>query len=52
VRRFVLESEEFTPENGMLTPSLKIKRRAIMAKLGADIDALYSTDSPLLGRDE
>ena len=52
VRRFVLESEEFTPENGMLTPSLKIKRRAIMAKLGDDIDALYSTDSPLLGRDE
>lgn len=52
VRDFVLESEEFTPENGMLTPSLKIKRRAVMAKLGNEIDALYEGDDPLLGRSE
>ena len=47
----VLEDEEFTPENGMLTPSLKIKRRAIMEKLGADINELYEHEDPLLGRD-
>jgi long-chain acyl-CoA synthetase len=52
VRDFVLEDEEFTPENGMLTPSLKIKRRAVMAKLGGDLDALYTSGDPLLGRDE
>lgn len=52
VRDFILEGEEFTPENGMLTPSLKIKRRAIMAKLGSEIDALYDGDDPLIGRDE
>jgi long-chain acyl-CoA synthetase len=52
VRDFVLEPEEFTPENGMLTPSLKIKRRAVMAKLGSEIDALYEGDDPLLGRSE
>jgi long-chain acyl-CoA synthetase len=52
VRDFVLESEEFTPENGMLTPSLKVKRRAVMAKLGSEIDALYEGDDPLLGRNE
>jgi long-chain acyl-CoA synthetase len=52
VRNFVLEDEEFTPENGMLTPSLKIKRRAVMAKLGSEIDDLYDGDDPLLGRDE
>ena len=52
VRDFVLEDEEFTPENGMLTPSLKIKRRAIMAKLGTEIDGLYDGDDPLMGRDE
>ena len=47
VRRFVLEPDEFTPENGMLTPSLKVKRRAVMAKYGNDIDALYTTEDPL-----
>ena len=52
VRDFVLEPEEFTPENGMLTPSLKIKRRAVMAKFGAEIDAMYEADNPLIGRDE
>ncbi|HSJ72323.1 MAG TPA: long-chain fatty acid--CoA ligase [Acidimicrobiia bacterium] len=52
VRNFVLDNEEFTPENGLLTPSLKIKRRAVMAKLGTEIDDLYDSKDPLLGRDE
>ncbi|GMR03088.1 MAG: AMP-dependent synthetase/ligase [Acidimicrobiia bacterium] len=52
VRDFVLESEEFTPENGMLTPSLKIKRRAVMAKFGDRINALYDSSDPLIGRNE
>ena len=43
VRAFVLEPEEFTPENGMLTPSLKIKRRAVVARYGDDIEALYTS---------
>ena len=51
VRDFVLEDEEFTPDNGMLTPSLKIKRRAIIEKLGGDIDGMYDGDHPLMGRD-
>jgi len=42
VRGFVLEDEEFSPENGMLTPSLKVKRRAVMEKYGADIEKLYA----------
>ena len=45
VRSFVLSGDEFTPENGMLTPSLKIKRRAVMARYGDDIEALYSRES-------
>ncbi len=52
VRAFILEDEEFTPENGMLTPSLKIKRRAVMAKLGDRINDLYEGDDPLIGRNE
>ncbi len=42
VRAFVLEDEEFAPENGLLTPSLKIKRRAVMEKYGEDIETLYA----------
>ncbi len=36
----------------MLTPSLKIKRRAVMAKFGDEIDALYQGADPLIGRNE
>jgi long-chain acyl-CoA synthetase len=52
VRDFFLDGDEFTPENGMLTPSLKVKRRAVMAKFGGEIDAMYEGDDPLIGRNE
>jgi long-chain acyl-CoA synthetase len=41
VRDFVLAGDEWTPENGMLTPSLKVKRRAVMEKYGDRLEALY-----------
>jgi len=41
VRGFVLEDEEFTPENGMLTPSLKVKRKAVLDRYGDDLAKLY-----------
>ena len=44
IKGFVLTGEEFTPENGMLTPSLKVKRRAVLAKYGDQIEALYATE--------
>ena len=52
VRDFFLDGDEFTPENGMLTPSLKVKRRAVMARFGDEIDAMYEGDDPLIGRNE
>lgn len=51
VRDFILGTEEWTPESGKLTPSLKIKRRTIMAEFGTKIGDLYEGDDPLLGRD-
>ncbi|HEV8555866.1 MAG TPA: long-chain fatty acid--CoA ligase [Actinophytocola sp.] len=42
VRRFRILAAEFTPENGYLTPSLKLKRNVIMKDFAADVDALYS----------
>ena len=41
IRKFVLIPDDFTVENDMLTPSLKIKRRVIMARYGAQLEALY-----------
>lgn len=41
IRRFRLVPGEFTEENGMLTPSLKVKRHAVAAAYAAEIEALY-----------
>jgi len=41
VRRFVLAVEEFTIDNEMLTPSMKIRRHVIKEKYGASLDELY-----------
>ncbi|MDH5673684.1 MAG: long-chain fatty acid--CoA ligase [Myxococcales bacterium] len=42
VRDFLLESRELSPENGLLTPTLKLKRRAIMEAYGERLAALYA----------
>ena len=41
VRRFKLINEEFTIENGMLTPTLKLKRKKILDKYKEDLEKLY-----------
>jgi long-chain acyl-CoA synthetase len=39
--KFVLTSEDFTTDNGMLTPTLKLKRRNVLQKYEGALDALY-----------
>ncbi|BDU73674.1 AMP-dependent synthetase/ligase [Mesoterricola silvestris] len=41
IRKVVLLDRELTPESGLLTPSLKVRRRAVDAAFAARIDALY-----------
>ena len=41
VRRFLLVADPFTVENGMMTPTLKIRRHMIAEKYGAALEALY-----------
>lgn len=41
VRRFVIVEGEFTEDNGLLTPSLKIKRHAVATAYADEIEALY-----------
>ena len=41
IKKFKLIYEEFTIENGMLTPTLKIKRKKILEKYKEDLEKLY-----------
>jgi len=40
-QKFVLVSEDFTTDNGMLTPTLKLKRRSVLARYEKQLEALY-----------
>jgi long-chain acyl-CoA synthetase len=40
-RDLMVVLEDFTVENGILTPSLKIKRREVVKRYGAALEALY-----------
>ncbi|MBW5422285.1 AMP-binding protein [Streptomyces sp. BG9H] len=41
IRRFAIIEGEFSEANGLLTPSLKIKRHAVTAAYAREIEALY-----------
>ncbi|MFC7305449.1 AMP-dependent synthetase/ligase [Streptomyces monticola] len=41
IRKFVVVEGEFTEDNGLLTPSLKIKRHAVAQAYAQQIEALY-----------
>ena len=41
VRKFKMLTEEFTIENGMLTPKMSLKRKVVMDRYGSDLEALY-----------
>jgi long-chain acyl-CoA synthetase len=44
IAAFTLLPEPFTQENGMLTPSMKLKRRKIVERWRTQIDRLYRSD--------
>ncbi|MER5397526.1 AMP-dependent synthetase/ligase [Streptomyces sp. NPDC002599] len=41
IRAFALVEGEFTEDNGLLTPSLKVRRHAVTTAYAAEIEALY-----------
>lgn len=43
IKKFTLISDEFSQENDELTPTLKLKRRVLLAKYAEVIDRLYAT---------
>ena len=42
IKKFKLIEEEFTIENGLMTPTLKLKRKKIIEKYKQDLENLYS----------
>ena len=41
VRRFIIVGDPFSVENGMMTPSMKIRRHVIKKSFGEDLNGLY-----------
>jgi len=41
VRRFAIIPEAFSVENGMMTPTLKVKRKAVLERYAQVVDSLY-----------
>ena len=41
IKKFILNSYEFTIDNGMLTPTLKLKRKEIIKNYLKQIENLY-----------
>ena len=42
VKKVIIDTDEFTVNNGCLTPTFKVKRKPILAKYEEQIDALYA----------
>lgn len=49
IKDFLLVPDDFTTENDMLTPSLKLKRRGVIEAYGARIDKLYADNKAARG---
>jgi len=45
-RDLLITLEDFTQENGLLTPSLKVKRRLVLKRYGEALQALYRSPPP------
>ena len=42
VKKWVIVPDDWTPESGEVTPSLKLKRQVVLEKYSEEIEALYS----------
>jgi len=49
LKRFRVVADEWTQESGELTPSMKLKRRAITSRYAALIDAIYEDEATARG---
>lgn len=48
-KKLLLLDEDFTVDNGLLTPSMKVRRQEITQRYAAQLAQLYADNSPALG---
>ena len=46
IKRFKLLAEHLTPENGMLTPTMKVRRGHVQEHFITDVESMYEEDVP------
>jgi long-chain acyl-CoA synthetase len=46
VRRAIVAPEPWTVENGLLTPTLKVRRDAVLKRFAGEIDSVYAAGAP------
>ena len=46
VKRLYITNDLFSVENNCLTPTMKVRRRDVQKKYGAELDALYALGEP------
>ena len=42
IKKFRILGSDFTEANGLLTPSLKLKRSAVLKEFDAEVESLYT----------
>ena len=42
IKKYRVLATDFTEDNGMLTPSLKLKRSVVMKEFGNEVEGLYA----------
>jgi long-chain acyl-CoA synthetase len=42
IKKFRVLAADFTEDNGMLTPSLKLKRSVVMKEFDSEVEGLYA----------
>jgi long-chain acyl-CoA synthetase len=42
IKKFTILGTDFTEDNGMLTPSLKLKRSVVMKEFDSEVEGLYA----------
>lgn len=45
IRKFTVLTEDFTEANGLLTPSMKVKRGEVVRRFSKEIEAMYGTNA-------
>ena len=52
VKRFAILPRDFTMEHGEITPTLKLRRRAVQENFASEIEALYAAPQAAVGADD